>query len=227
MSALKQLSIAVAVVMLGTYASAATIQIQYGNDNESISTANWSVVGSAGGTISNLVDASGAATGISLAAPNFQGVNGNGTMTPTPPASTYFPNQVTRDSVYGSDTYPTYTLTFSGLDANTTYTFTIFASRTSAGGSNRETEYFFAGGTSNTVYLDAAENLSDIAITGQLQPDGSQEITLTMSKGPNNDQSSGYFYLGGMVIETAPIPEPATLGLLGLGALALIRRLRV
>jgi hypothetical protein len=215
-----------AVAMLGTYASAATIQIQFGNDNDSISTANWSVVSSAGGTTSNLVDAGGAATGISLTAPNFQGVNGNGTQSPTPPASTYFPSQVTRDSVYGSDTFGTFVLTLGGLDANTTYTFTMFASRTGVG-DNRETEYFFAGSTSNTVYLDPAENTSDIATTSALQPDGSQEIVLTMSKGPNNSNSSGYFYLGGMVIETAPIPEPASLGLLGLGALALIRRLRV
>ena len=157
----------------------------------------------------------------------FNGVNENGTQ-----ASTVFAANATRDSLFGntatfnslSNVFPAFKLT--NLDSNSVYSLTFYASRTGVG-DNRETQYDIAGAGASVAFLNAANNIDGFATVTGIQPDGSNEIAISITPGPNNtNPNTAFTYLGVLKIEAQPVPEPAS-GLLALaGGLWLSARRR-
>lgn len=157
----------------------------------------------------SLNDDTGATTGATLTInDSFDLTNNAGTTAPS--ASIPFPASATRDSFFGStgtfngQTNPTGGFVLTGLDPAKYYSFTIFASRTAT--DNRETQYAITGATSTTVYLNASSNTALTADAFNIQPSSSGTITLVASPGPNNNNTTGFYYLGAMrmVISSTP-----------------------
>ena len=114
---------------------------------------------------------------------------------------------------------------FGNLNANTLYTFTVFASRTGVS-DNREAQYDLIGDTNSSGTLNASNNESEVLILTGLLADESGTITMNISAGPNNDNGNAFFYLGAIRIDTRPVPTPGTLALLTGAGLIITRRKR-
>lgn len=201
--------------------SAATLYFDFGS-SANLTPGNYNNVDHTQAPILNAIDSTGAATGIGLATAGFNelGPNTNGTTTPSGAAAA-FQSEATRDSLFGhSDNFnagsprPLGVLSLTGLDGSgaTSYSFTFFASRTGVT-DNRETAYAVAGANSNTVYLNAAGNVSNVAIAAGIVPTPTGTISINVNAGPNNNNGSKFFYLGALSIESRAIPEPASAAL--------------
>lgn len=90
-------------------------------------------------------------------------------------------------------------ITFSGLDPSATYNLCFFGSRAGVG-DNRETKFTVVGENVNTVNLQTSKNTTEIACTNNIQPDFNGNISVTVTAGDNNDNGSGFYYLGAMRI---------------------------
>lgn len=181
-------------------------------------------------SVANAVDTSGVATSVNLTlntteSPGFNEATGNasGTDSPGAPASEFFSAALTQDSLFGhadagfsqrpAREKVDYDIT--GLEPNTAYDFTFFASRLGVGaGEVRDATYTVNG---SSVTLDAANNVSEIAELLGVMSNGLGEATLTIAEGPNNTNSRGFFYLGAMQISNVPVPEPGSGVLLAIG----------
>lgn len=213
-------------------ASAAVLLFDVGAAGTAAVAPNNSIV-EATTLLTNTTDTTGSATGISVAVTGFNGSNTNGTLAPTGAAGAIFASVFTQDSLFGNTgTFntvirPFATLTFSGLDGTgaTGYSFDFFASRTGVA-DNRETQYEVAGLTTVSAYLNAANNVSQLATVGSMIPTSGGVITLTVDPGPANTNGTGFYYLGAFRLTTAPVPEPSAAGLLILTAAAALRRRR-
>lgn len=182
--------------------------------------------------IANVIDSAGNGTGIALAVTDafWPGSNTGGTTTPTGAAAMFDP-QATRDNLFGSTvafggfTEPTGGFTLTGMSTapGVRYTFTFFGARMSVS-DNRETAYEVAGGTSGVAYLNTSNNQSLVASVPSIAADANGEIVITVGPGPNNTNASGFYYIGAMRIDM--VPEPASLLLLGLGAVVVGARRR-
>lgn len=153
------------------------------------------------GSIQKLRNSRNLLTGMGVSVyDRFNGINTGGTTTPD--GTIGFPETATRDSYYGNvaefsgSQQPTGAMLFTGLNPAKTYTFDIFASRTSVT-DNREAKYRFIGATKDSVYLDASNNTAN-KVTLAMVPAVDGTIDLTVSPGPNNTNSSGFYYLGAM-----------------------------
>lgn len=177
--------------------------------------------------ILDAVDDTGLGTGISLTCTDifWPGTNYSGTTTPAGDAL-QFEADATRDNFFGSAvdfggfTEPTGGFTLEGLDPGLAYQFTFFASRMGVS-DNREAYYTVSGGGSDTVYLDSANNTSEVAMTGMIFPDANGAMTIEVGPGPNNTNGSKFYYIGSMRIDV--VPEPAAAWLL-ISGLLLVRR---
>lgn len=212
---------------LATSASAVTMQFDVGRADTAgnINGITWNAQ-----DVANAIDTTGAATGVSLTVTsatgfNEVGPNDSGTAAPGAPASGFFDGETTNDALFGHSSNfnvggprALVEYTIAGLNPASTYDFTYYASRGTVS-DNREASYD-ANGT--VALLDAGNNVSNIAQSLGVAPTAGGVITLTIQAGPNNTNSQGFFYLGGMDI--TEVPEPASLTLLGLGGLAMLRR---
>jgi len=174
----------------------------------------------------------GLGTGVSLTVTsptgfNELGPNDSGTNAPGAPANAYFSAETTNDNLFGHITNfnapsprPLVEYTIAGLSAGTPYEFTFFASRLGAT-DNREAEYALDGLGSGSTFLNSAGNESEVAQMS-MTPTAGGVITLTIQPGPNNNNGSGFFYLGGISI--VEVPEPASLSLLVACSLLVLRR---
>lgn len=179
--------------------------------------------------VADLLDSSAGSTGISLAADNanrFNAYNPNGTTV----FSSGFPVDVKRESFFGNDVAfnsfvaPTATWVFGGFDPNDDLTFTFFASRVGVS-DNREGKYEVVGATTLSTTLNASNNDSNTASV-TVKADALGNVTLNMTKGSNNNNAFGFFYLNAMTIEVIPEPSSALLVFVaGLG-LCVVRRRR-
>ncbi|MCA9244307.1 MAG: hypothetical protein KDA32_10155, partial [Phycisphaerales bacterium] len=160
--------------------------------------------------VPNAIDDGGLPTGISITVTDsfWPGSNQNGTLSPTGDAATNFDVQATRDNLFGNTvifggfTEPTGAVTLAGLSTapGVSYTFTFFAARLGVG-DNRETAYDVAGGNSGVGYLNAANNQSEVVTVANITADTNGEIVVSVSPGPNNNNASGFYYIGAMKIE--------------------------
>ncbi|TXF89967.1 SGNH/GDSL hydrolase family protein [Neolewinella aurantiaca] len=154
------------------------------------------------GNIRNLANTAGFASSYDIVVVDrFNGINTGGTQTPDEELG--YPASVTGDSFFGSVTE------FSGLTEPTggfhlrelrpekSYTITLFASRDAA--DNREAQYVLAGASADTLLLNASDN-TGMTVTTTLFPAADSTITITAATGPNNDNGSGFYYLGALSI---------------------------
>ena len=210
-------------------ASAQSIGIDFG-DIARLSGGNYNDIDHLQNPLFNLVDLDGNGTGIGLTVTDtfWPGSNTGGTTAPTGDAAG-LPINAVSDNLFGSlvdfggFTEPTGGVTFSGMDPSLTYNFSFFASRMNVS-DNREALYSLAGATSDFTTLDAANNTSNLAHIMGISPDANGNIVLSVTAGPNNTNSSGFYYLG--YVEITVVPAPASLGLVGLGSIAALRRRR-
>lgn len=149
------------------------------------------------GSLTNLSTSSGQSSGFGLAVvKSFVHYNFSGTTQPDPAPG--FPASATYDNFYGRQNQPgedTAAIRFSGLNPYKPHEFDIFASRMDAG-DNRETQYIIIGQDTTIVYLDAANNESNIAQATNVFPAVNGTITIIMTWGSNNNNPSRFFYLG-------------------------------
>lgn len=176
---------------------------------------SWNNLTAAAGTSDSgglpaLVDTNNAATTVDLKmVSRFNGANANGTT-----SSGVLPASATRDSLFGntevfnglSDILPEFRL--NGLDPAGTYALSFYASRTGVG-DHRETRYTVVGATTNTVDLDAANNLDGVAVVTNLLPDLNGSLLVQLRPGPNNDNVNQFTYLGALRLDWS-VPWPVT-----------------
>lgn len=165
----------------------------------------WNTLGDhhEGASIGNLRDETDAYTNISLTVTQrFNARNDNG----ADATDTEFdmPAAVSTQSYYGNTRGVWQNLeirqsqiTLSGLDKATTYNLCFFGSRMGVG-DNRETKFIVAGENARTVNLQTSNNTSEIVCADGIQPDLNGNITVTVTAGDNNDNGSGFYYLGAM-----------------------------
>ena len=211
------LALALACVVLAPGATTAqtldrdTILVDFGSPNAR-SPAPWNnVTDPHRGTITDLTNARSLSTGYGLAVvDSFNSVNATGTAAPDPalgidPAAasdSFFGNV----APFGGQLQPTAAVALTGLDTALQYTLTLFASRTA--NDNRQTRYLARGATVDSAFLDAATNTDAVARV-RLRPDSTGRIVVACSPGPDNTNSSGFYYLGALVIT---YPEQPAVG---------------
>lgn len=163
----------------------------------------------AGNQLLNLITTDNTPTTIKLVIlSRFNGANENGTT-----SSTNYPVDSTRDSLYGntetwtgvSNIFPSFKL--AGLNPQTVFNFTFFASRTSAN-DNRETRYTVTGASEGVAVLNAANNNDQtVAVTG-ITPTPAGEITISLAPTTNNNNAYHFTYLNVLKVEAIPPQQP-------------------
>jgi hypothetical protein len=163
------------------------------------------------GVLPDMVTADNTPTTVSLAMlSRFNGANENGTT-----ASTLFPVDATRDSLYGNtevfggltDIFPKFKLT--GLDPALGYNLTFFASRTGVG-DNRTTRYTVEGAETSAAELNAANNVTNVAQVLAARPSDAGELTISMAPAASNNNANHFTYLGVLKVQPAVVPPQIT-----------------
>lgn len=155
-------------------------------------------------TLANLKDEDGTSSGITIELiDRFNGDNLNGPLTTN--TSLNMPEAVSSNSYFGNTKLYSNiiveksTLKLSGLDKTKKYNFCFFGSRMSVS-DNRETSYTVSGQTEQTMLLNTSNNTENEACSAAIYPDAQGEISITVTAGPNNDNTSGFYYLTAMKI---------------------------
>jgi lysophospholipase L1-like esterase len=165
------------------------------------------------GVINNMINSFGCQTSVGIAVvDSFAGINTAGTQAPNPGLG--FPPSASEDSffgnteLFGNGIQPTGGIELFHLDTSKIYTIIIFSSRMA--GDNRETKYIISGQTTDSLYLNVANN-TDSAVTTSLHPSPDSTIQVIASPGPNNNNIYGFYYLGAMMVlyEQEPPGPPA------------------
>ncbi|MEM1319775.1 MAG: SGNH/GDSL hydrolase family protein [Bacteroidota bacterium] len=188
-----------------------TILVDFGN---TASPAPWNNLSNPNnGRIDALVHSLGLPTNIALEViDSFTSINTSGTQSPDPALG--LPGTASGDSFYGNpalfsgEIQPTGGIRLSNLALDREYTISLFASRLAS--DNRETQYVWTGQSRDTAYLNVAGNISDIVeFTTFPAADGTIEVIA--SKGPNNNNTFGFFYLGALKMTYAvdSLPPPS------------------
>lgn len=182
-----------------------TVNIDFGTD---VAAEGWNSFTAADGTgeIAALINSSGTYSGIGVnMIDRFNGINTNGATTPD--ANLGIPASVSSRSYYGNTSTwagreePTAEMVFTGLSAEKEYTFEFFASRMGVS-DNRETKYKLVGSATDSVYLDAANNSTDVA-TLTAMPTAEGTINVIVSAGENNSNSYKFYYLNALRVTYA------------------------
>ena len=145
---------------------------------------------------------------VSLNGPSSQSTNN-----PTGDAAEFKPAGTNscfgHNTAHASPARPQGVVLFSGLNTNVAYTFTFYASRMGAS-DDRSALFTLAGATSGSNVLNAAGNYSKVATVSNILPQTNGTMTLTVSKGPSNNNSTDYFYIGAlkMSYESYAVEEP-------------------
>jgi lysophospholipase L1-like esterase len=179
-----------------------TINIDFG---AILSTGGWNNLDVAqGDTVFNLINSKGQNTGADVMINDaFTGVNAFGTTAPD--ATLDLPSSATNDNFFGSVgahggvIEATGGFLMTGLNVNNIYSFAFFASRLNVT-DNRETMYIVSGKTTDTVYLDASNNISKIATVSGMVPAADGTVRIVVGPGLNNTNTLKYYFLGALRI---------------------------
>lgn len=219
MSVRSALLLAAASMAVGSVSQAAVVTY-YIDMGPTSSASPWNNIND--GNSHTLTDSTGAMTTATLISGGWSGAANNAVTYMTGAAAAAFGgpnNNAATDSAYDNSPLTPPVLTFGGLDPAATYTFTIFASRNSGG--NKTGDYTVTGMNSATGSLNAETNWDNILVLRDIVPSAGKTISLSAALNPAN--TSGYVYLNAVRMD-AVVPEPASLGVLAVGALALLRR---
>jgi hypothetical protein len=157
-------------------------------------------------TVSSLVDATGTSTALSIKVNDaFNGVNQSGPSATT--TSLSLPGDVSIDCFFGNGAglwggiaEPTGGFLVAGLYPGQQYDFSFFGSRMSVS-DNRETYYTVSGDKTETVYLNASNNSTNVVSVTQVKAKGDGTISIAMGAGANNNQTNKFFYINALVIK--------------------------
>ena len=156
-----------------------------------------------------LLGLNGAATGITWSMPGttFTASNSAGTSTPVPgSALAEFPVSVTRDVLYGQSG-ATAVIKLTGFSPNTLASFSFAASRANVT-DNRSTDYLVQGFNGSVATLNPSNNTMQTVAVIDILPDVSGCITISVRASSANDNTSQFFYLGGIKIELESFGSP-------------------
>ncbi|WP_405294106.1 SGNH/GDSL hydrolase family protein [Algibacter sp. Ld11] len=164
------------------------------------------------GSISSLVSYSGASSGVSLAITDrFNYANEEGT--DSPGLTINVPGTATADSFFGNTPEyegkiePSGAMQFGGFSSGEEVSFTMYASRLDyAEYDNKQTKYIVEGLTTETVYLDAANNINkSVSASVKAKVDGT--IDILISAGEDNTSPYQFFYIGAIKVDYNPVPS--------------------
>lgn len=192
--------------MSSALAQTDTINIDFGAPSDTTNPPWNNLTDYLAGSLSNLTNAKGVSTAISIAVTDsFSSVNGGGTTAdPTLPANAtsdhFFGNTVAAFGLH----QPTAGFTLSGLDPAVAYNFGFFASRMGPGSDNREAQYTVTGTNKDSAAADATVANPTMVWANNVMPKPDGTITIHVTAGPNNTSSVGYYYLSLMSIVYPP-----------------------
>lgn len=175
-----------------------SVLLDFGNN---AAATHWNQINSfLAGTSINLKDSIGSYVGIKLTiTERFNGVNADGPTTSTTPLN--MPATVSRYSYFGNSKAVFSGMTIvqskfevTGLDKDLNYEISFFGSRGSVT-DNRETKYICSGTNEVIVRLNTSSNNSNIVVAKDIKPDNTGKITVIVTSGENNTNSSGFYYL--------------------------------
>jgi len=148
----------------------------------------------------NLKDTKNVFVGMSLTiTERFNNINTNGSTGTTTPLN--MPDNVSTRNFYGNARGPLFNgivtprgvIEVAGLIPTLNYSFSFFGSR--AATDNRETLYTVSGTNTGSASLNPSSNAAQIATVQNIRPNAEGKITISVTAGPNNPSSNGWFYL--------------------------------
>jgi hypothetical protein len=167
-------------------------------------------------TIGNMIDITGANTGIGFTLSVAGSTLANNSNANGIAAQTGIPDSATADFDY-LNANAVATLTFTGLTVGQGYNFQFLSFRTGATLGQRVGTFSFVGNTTNNMTADASS--STLINVPTMTPNGSGTITVTWTRN-DNVGGSAFSYLNYMTL--SPVPEPSTVAMAAIGSLLLV-----
>lgn len=175
-----------------------SVNLDFGNNDAST---GWNQIKSfLNGSNYNLKDSEDSYVGIKLSITSrFNGVNADGpNQTET---DLNMPEKVSKYAYFGNAkadfggmTITESVFVVSGLDKTLSYNLCFFGARGGVS-DNRETKYTCEGNNTVSVALNTSNNTHKTACANGIKPNAKGEITVTVTAGENNNNSTGFYYL--------------------------------
>lgn len=127
--------------------------------------------------------------------------------------------ETTANSFWGAPSGNSLNFKFSGLDPSLKYELVFYGGH--AGGSD-VTRFTLSGVTTTIGDLRTGGNLGNVLTLTDILPSLAGEITVGVTAAPGSDS----FFLNAVQIDEVAVPEPASMGLLAIGGMAMLRRRR-